>query len=93
MVKLRRFHLIAVGAGLAALLMVLLARPLRAEDAADTAQGWTVWYAGDATVYSAKDGWQGTVTPSGITLRNSQTGVERHYFGTFRAEMRPRDQR
>jgi hypothetical protein len=92
MVKLRRFHLIAAGAGLAALLMVLLASPLRAEDA-DTAQGWTVWYGGDTTVYAAKDGWQGTVNPSGITLRNSQTGVERHYFGTFRAEMRPRDQR
>lgn len=80
----------------AAILLVLglfVVAPLffgTAEAQGDSAQGWTVWQNGQQTVYPFKERWAGTPTVGGFTLKNSSTGVEVLYYGTFRVEHRTR---
>lgn len=61
-----------------------------AEAQSATGQGWTVWQNGQQTVYPFKDRWQGAPTAGGFTLKNSASGVEVYYYGTFRVEHRTR---
>jgi hypothetical protein len=61
-----------------------------AEAQGQTAQGWTVWQDGQQTVYPFKERWTGVPTAGGFTLKNSGTGVEVYYYGTFRVEHRTR---
>jgi len=88
--RLHRYSLWTVCALGAAGLVLALARPLAAQSGGDTARGWTVWQNGTSTVYPADERWEGTPNPNGLTLRNGSTGVEHHYYGTFRAENRTR---
>ena len=61
-----------------------------AEAQGQRAQGWTVWQNGQQTVYPFKERWTGAPTAGGFSLRNSSSGVEIYYYGTFRVEHRSR---
>ncbi|MHC4576636.1 MAG: hypothetical protein ACYTFD_04720 [Planctomycetota bacterium] len=75
--------------GLLALITFLVDSP-PAQAGPDEERGWTVWQSGARSVYRFKDRWTGSPTQSGFTVRNSATGVEVHYYGTFRVEHRAR---
>ena len=93
MKTLRRYSLLTVCVLGAAGLLVAFARPLGAQGGAEGTRGWTVWQNGTRIDYPAEDRWEGTPNPNGLTLRNGSTGVEHHYYGSFRAENRTRDAR
>ena len=90
MPKLNKPRLLAAVGLVALTTLLFIALPADAGD--DSEHGWTVWQGGNKQTFRFKDAWKGSPHQAGFTMRNTKSGVEHIFYGTFRVEFRPRDQ-